>query len=101
MGIKRSANIVANTLDCRSWLRNEGGNEDYDDDGEKGIRNGRRSRGGGGGVLTNQFRHLQWSDDESSDSDSSSSASSSSSSCSSDSDQDEEQDCHRDLLVVD
>ena len=102
MGIKRSANIVANTLDCRSWLRNEGGNnEDYDDDDEKGIKNGRRSRGGGGGVLTNQFRHLQWSDDESSDSDSSSSASSSSSSCSSDSDQDEEQDCHRDLLVVD
>lgn len=98
MGIKRSANIVANTLDCRSWLRNEGGNENDDQEKEEGINsNGRRSnRGVGGGVLTNQFRHLQWSDDESSDSDSSSS----SSSCSSDSDQDEEKDCDRDLLVV-
>jgi lysine/ornithine N-monooxygenase len=87
MGIKRSANIVANTLNCRSWLRDEGGNENDNDDDEEGKNNGRRSRGGGGGVLTNQFRHLQWSDDESSD-------------CSSDSDQDEEKDCHRDLLVV-
>eukprot|EP00536_Pseudo-nitzschia_multiseries_P000246 jgi/Psemu1/178014/e_gw1.3.301.1 len=61
MGIRRSAAKVANSLDCRSWLRNDSNDEDADDDDEHA----------GGGVLVNPFKHLDWGDDTDTDDESS------------------------------
>lgn len=116
MGIKRSADTVANTLNCRSWLRDQDDDEDDDssvndddeNDNDGTVQHTKRKKkknssliGGAGGVLSNQYRHLLW--DEESDEESNGDDDddySLSTPCSSDSDQDVEKDCDRSLLVV-